>query len=510
MRDIYTQAKGVVAWIGESDADTVPALDFIDGLSKAVRNDIESDVSGTRFSLAASWIEAYTSPGFKTCSWMAFSDLMLRPWWSRAWIVQEAISAQQIQIMCGNYLMPWEEFHLASSMVFTHVATILGIVTAECTNEKNPDEAQLLHTKIDRLCDSAAHVRTITTTAAERMKGGPQAFYDILRRHARAGATDPRDKVYGFLGLVDACRPEVIRIPIDYSLDPGELYRCMTREHLKAGKGLYILNDCYDIGRPEGFSSWSPPLYGIDWKPAGDLRFLQSAPHIIYNAATDLEAQFQFNGKTLLLAGVCFDTVKAVGAVSELRPGELIDGQLYTPLNVQRSWQKLSGFDFDIVVSRDSEGLSAQELLKMIGLYPGGQILNAEAWLRTTLANPSAPTDGSYLSQKSGIDGAQRWANNRLDPDGMNDEHLWARAGAVCIGRRCYITSRGYFGLGPPVTSVGDVVCVFLGGRTPFLIRPQEDTYEIVSESYVHGLMSGELVAEIKAGNIDVDMIALQ
>ncbi|KAE8376750.1 heterokaryon incompatibility protein-domain-containing protein [Aspergillus bertholletiae] len=77
--------------------------------------------------------------------------------------------------------------------------------------------------------------------------------------------------------------------------------------------------------------------------------------------------------------------------------------------------------------------------------------------------------------------------------------------------RRFFVTAHGRIGLGPAGTRDGDTVCIFPGGRTPFIIRrrPTEDTrleqrqnrypyvnlapsaYEILGDCYVHGLMDG-------------------
>jgi hypothetical protein len=57
--------------------------------------------------------------------------------------------------------------------------------------------------------------------------------------------------------------------------------------------------------------------------------------------------------------------------------------------------------------------------------------------------------------------------------------------------RRLFISQRGYYGLGPAVTWVGDMCVVIPGGRTPFLVRTQRTetppTYQFVGEAHVVG-----------------------
>lgn len=54
-------------------------------------------------------------------------------------------------------------------------------------------------------------------------------------------------------------------------------------------------------------------------------------------------------------------------------------------------------------------------------------------------------------------------------------------------------TERGCLCLAPPDTEVRDSVCILLGGRVPYILRPKHGgAYTLVGESYVHGFMKGE------------------
>jgi hypothetical protein len=69
-----------------------------------------------------------------------------------------------------------------------------------------------------------------------------------------------------------------------------------------------------------------------------------------------------------------------------------------------------------------------------------------------------------------------------------------------------FLTSKGYIGLGPALTEVGDEVAILLGGTTPFMVRQgprtmkgvvfAESICEILGDCYVHGCMDGELVKD--------------
>jgi hypothetical protein len=47
-------------------------------------------------------------------------------------------------------------------------------------------------------------------------------------------------------------------------------------------------------------------------------------------------------------------------------------------------------------------------------------------------------------------------------------------------------------GIGPPSVSVGDSVCILLGGQVPFIVRDET----LIGECYVHGMMDGNMLEE--------------
>ena len=48
-------------------------------------------------------------------------------------------------------------------------------------------------------------------------------------------------------------------------------------------------------------------------------------------------------------------------------------------------------------------------------------------------------------------------------------------------------------GLAPSHVEIGDVICIFLGGLVPYILRREYDeVYSLVGEAYVHGIMYGE------------------
>jgi hypothetical protein len=51
---------------------------------------------------------------------------------------------------------------------------------------------------------------------------------------------------------------------------------------------------------------------------------------------------------------------------------------------------------------------------------------------------------------------------------------------------------------------------IIIGGKAPFLLRPQGDHYNFVGQCYVHEMMDGEALAEIESGRLKEEWFALR
>jgi hypothetical protein len=57
------------------------------------------------------------------------------------------------------------------------------------------------------------------------------------------------------------------------------------------------------------------------------------------------------------------------------------------------------------------------------------------------------------------------------------------------------VSSRGYLGLAPWNTEVGDHIAIFQGAAKPYILRVSEcNYYGLVGEANVHGIMDGEVM----------------
>ena len=67
------------------------------------------------------------------------------------------------------------------------------------------------------------------------------------------------------------------------------------------------------------------------------------------------------------------------------------------------------------------------------------------------------------------------------------------------LGRRFFVTKKGYFGLGPKEGAPGDRVAVMFGLEVALLVRNQygdagRPIWKVLGETYVHRIMHGEVL----------------
>ena len=75
---------------------------------------------------------------------------------------------------------------------------------------------------------------------------------------------------------------------------------------------------------------------------------------------------------------------------------------------------------------------------------------------------------------------------------------------AICTNRSFIITDTGYFGLGPLISRPGDTACVIIGVDVAFMLRgtAEEGSYRLLGESYMHGLMQGQVRGMVQRNEV--------
>ncbi|EOD44849.1 putative six-bladed beta-propeller -like protein [Neofusicoccum parvum UCRNP2] len=152
--------------------------------------------------------------------WDGFVDVMQSPWWTRFWVVQECLLPPKATVVFGHWRIPWDTLKVAEQNHRQHILT--------CCSAAWKAFPKRYAFYPDRLISD-------TRTAADRGKG---AFYDLdraLRAYRHRDCQNPRDKVFGILGLVD--RSKYPQLRPDYSLSVRDVYVQAMEAILGEGEG---------------------------------------------------------------------------------------------------------------------------------------------------------------------------------------------------------------------------------------------------------------------------------
>jgi hypothetical protein len=80
-----------------------------------------------------------------------------------------------------------------------------------------------------------------------------------------------------------------------------------------------------------------------------------------------------------------------------------------------------------------------------------------------------------------------------------------------CVfARHLFLTAKPYIGIGPAYMQPGDILCLFEGGPSAYILRENQGngTYSFIGDCYVLGIMDGQLMTpEFRAGFEPIDIV---
>lgn len=165
-----------------------------------------------------------------------------------------------------------------------------------------------------------------------------------------------------------------------------------------------------------------------------------------------------------------------------------------------------------------------------LGLGQGEAFWRALMWDRDWNKGKVSPEHGRYFDAwlgRAGVDEGYAAANSSAGMDEAEVRRTFVKPFTDCCisrshGRSFVITSRGYIGLAPFKTRVGDKITVLQGGTVPFVLRerasaPEEGMdgesgkveskkgrCEFVGEAFVLGIMEGQAAAQAREEEVKV------
>ncbi|PYH32135.1 HET-domain-containing protein [Aspergillus neoniger CBS 115656] len=205
MVDIYSQARIVCIWLGESDTEkrSDKAMEFIPRLVDMATLDANTDNEDNAH------------------QWAALLELTRDPWFSRRWIVQEISLARNAVVYCGEKMVHWD--------MLVDAIALLGANEERVRALFDPSKWRYGRNTLGEIQLSSANIlfgvtSSLFPTSEERSKHKPLRSLEYLVTTLQTfDASDPRDLIYA-----------LVHISRDHSEERIEMARQLTQKQQTA------------------------------------------------------------------------------------------------------------------------------------------------------------------------------------------------------------------------------------------------------------------------------------
>ena len=275
----------------------------------------------------------------------------------------------------------------------------------------------------------------------------------LVDAFAESSASNPRDKIYAFLGLTnqyDLPEPAPVKSAFkgaDYGRDRIAVYTDFTVDCIMRHQSLacLALAEKHVAGLPSWACNWAYDGVAIEqtsiWGWGSGKSSLGQFAR--YNACASRPAicrRYDPDKLTITLTGWHVDGIQATSRVGK-------------PLALEESltlWE-------EFVHSQVADQGRAQELFL--------RIITGDAW------TGDFPDDWKDCFRKGRNEGARKITYSDIS-DVPFPVKFSSWVTAACAGRRLFVTTKGLLGLGPPKMLPVDHICILEGSNVPCLLCP--------------------------------------
>ena len=494
MAAIYRNCTFLSVWLGEDDSSSKDALALLHELSNAE-------------------VATYLSEGQERC----LSRLFARPWWQRTWVIQE--------LVFGTVGVSYHNEHRHGTAFFRHSSNAIAWPRlCDAVSKISPHSTK--HSHIDYTVVQTLREAQIRVAFREKLQGA--SLVDLLIEHRSRLSSDPRDKVYALLGLTQGESVTSTRLHVsssyddiyaDYNKDVNELFREIASREIRRSKSLDILRACQRRSS-QVTTSWTP-----DWSlPPLETPISLSDHAYRFQASEKYPALVSFSTDQSIMRahGLLHDSITKVGSIMKTERGSPIDtaafGAMTKPIIAEMVYHYAGPNPYNpeslapMNVRKHSH--ERQQRVKVAQI----EALANEKWnLESSVELYREPNLGR-LKAFWRVFSVGAYSMDPVESDSISAPDprkpflrtvKWAD---ICFasGRRIFSTEKGFLGLGPPDCRIGDQLTILLGADFPYLLRLDGDYYELIGETYVEGIMNGEVLENFRLGQVEMQAISIR
>ena len=450
-------------------------------------------------------------------TWPSVRAVLEAPWFRRVWTHQEICVAKRPLLLCGKK-------QVAFNLVVLAVRAIRGW-------ERAPHGHQIT-TGVRELLADTELIQNVVEKAKHRnatvLKKGVLTNLEVIKSTTTFDVTDPKDRVYGILGLVDLKEHPAP----DYAKGLSDVYRDFALSVISNTRKLNILvfagGDRGQGADVEVRPTWVPNWHGYRFEKRPEPLSLDG-----YAAAGTSTASIELlaNDRIELEGFVVEKVSKLEGYVSDHRNAQYLERAMnWFPLlmstkpsnakdnRADGAWSINHNVDFLRTLLTDItwEGERLWKSRKRFD-YIASFVFWAEMhdWFRSDIYH--RPEDTLFPPSSGGQGAIFSTGGLAVNEDGVPVPSLnWFREGGdqkdyelrpfkkaierAMRNRLLFNDSAGHFGLAPLGTHEKDVICVLCGCDLPVVLRPVAEGFQYVGPCFLLHLMDGQIYKEFQAG----------
>jgi hypothetical protein len=519
MATIYSDARAIIAWLGEERDRSGDAIELVQYLSN-----VNQDGFGEGLEQLLRADPGYLGTGV----WMALHELMDRPYWYRLWVIQEVVlGASCLVLMCGDRYIDWPSFCRGICLLFDDLWTVKDdLYYRECRMQHHGTSLKRGTVWSTATLHLVYRDLWALSEIVDRGIDEYMSFGRLLDLANTAEAHDIRDKVYGLVGMMD--RDISRNINADYRLPPSRVYAAVAKTFITVHGDLEPIREGNPWGQtssPSWAADWTwngrnrharmtETIWGPYWKAKGQPPVVRLA--LPYRASGDTRMEVSFSNTDLLLTcrGFLLDEVDGLAA-REYGYFEWLEDTIEQPISEENAYGSLDALKEALwralIKDRIAGGQRASARHSALLNLPSDFGSASKRWRE--LGWDWLPRQIGYYFRWSGFRIANRTFRLMGKPlDSYFDEtvpddaseydytEVYNCADRACKGRRFMTTNKGYLGWVPDnmydnnqnQVWKGDKIAIIFGCSTPICIRPMGGYFQVLGEAYIQGLMDGE------------------
>lgn len=472
MGKIYKSAQAVVIWLGTEADDSEYLMD-------CVRSQQDDEYKTYRF------FEA----------WKCFIH---RPWFTRTWIVQEhALNQNTPQIACGAGATITLDYFFEVNNLMSRVNAANPVVQVNDKEDLQKITATIKH-GLQTFHTLSSHERT--RRLVQESTG--LELREALRSVGQLECTNPKDRVYGILGLL---RPETL----DAFLDHHQVDYGKSKEEIYHATAAYLFEEGVDEDLFNYFKSMSctRPDYP-SWAFSLDTLHTNTLPLWITKKHSMKADTVSTDKKSIFVRGIVLDQVEAIVSFESLPPTSTsstrLELRMYPYLVMNSIFflfaRLFIGIYMPFLMLRMITQTSFHfrdftSLLYQLDHLTNGSQLRAEAgeplWRVLDTAEripipPDGPLEPDVWYHKLVAAGSNPSLFNGLGDKGLITNDLRTTLQSSLGGRNCFVGVDGWYGVVQGSPCRGDVLALLFPDHfMPFILRPEGDRYKLVGIAHV-------------------------